>query len=241
MGMARAGLLLLFAALQVRAVTIATVGDSLADAIYLGLKLQPDLLRKNGIQLARWSRPSIGLTRTDSFDYTAWLRDKADLGSVDFCVVEMGANDLQSIATGPKKWIAVGTDAWRQAYTERVQALVQTLRPLRCASVVWLLQPPYQKNKYLSQYHTMINAAQLAGSASGAVAFEIDAGMDDYSADGVHFNKDFCFKLGRAVVNLVDSFRQAPAGTNCTVCHASPGPSPAALRDLAPLIPRSAH
>jgi len=239
--MPRAGFLLLLVALQARAVTVATEGDSLADAVYLGLKLQPDILRKSGIKLVRWSRPKIGLTRTDYFDYTAWLRDTADLGSVDICVVQLGANDLQSIATGDRKWIAVGTEAWQQAYTNRVQTLVQTLRPLRCGNVVWLLQPPYQKNKYLSQYHVMINSVQLAGSAEGAAAFEIDAGVNDYSADGVHPNKDFCFKLGRAVANLVGAWPQPFAGTNCSACHASPGLLPERLPDLAPLIPRLAH
>ncbi|HEY1757477.1 MAG TPA: hypothetical protein VGG72_19045 [Bryobacteraceae bacterium] len=239
----------LLAAMQARAVTVATVGDSLADAVYLGLKLQPDLLRKNGIKLARWSRPKIGLTRTDYFDYTAWLRDTADLGSVDFCIVELGANDLQSIAVTDTKpadtkhpqWLRVGTDAWQRAYADRVQALVQTLKPLRCGNVVWLLQPPYQKNKYLSQYHVMINALQLAGSASGAAAFEIDAGVDDYSPDGVHPSKDFCFKLGRAVAHLFAAWPQPFAGTNCAACHASPGLLPERLPDIAPLIPHPAR
>jgi hypothetical protein len=244
--MMRAVSLLILAALRVHATSIATVGDSLADAIYLGLKLQPDLLRKNGIELTRWSRPSIGLTRVDYFDYTSWLRDTTGLGSVDFCVVEMGANDLQSIATGnpnpnAKKWIAVGTEDWQRAYTDRVQAFVRTLKPLRCANVVWLLQPPYQKNKFLSQYHGMINAVQLAGSAAGAAVYEIDAGADDYSADGVHFNKDFCFKLARAVVNLFASWRPPSAGTNCASCHASPSLPRVAAPDLAPLIPRPAY
>src|ERR1700691_3626414 len=120
--MTRAGILFLLAALQARAeVTVATVGDSLADAIYLGLKLQPDLLRKSGIHLVRWSRPKIGLTRTDYFDYTGWIRDTKEIGSADFCVVELGANDLQSIAvpgqspSGQQKWIRVGTEDWQRA------------------------------------------------------------------------------------------------------------------------------
>jgi hypothetical protein len=238
--------LIMLAALQARAVTVATVGDSLADAVYLGLKLQPDLLRKNGINLERWSRPKIGLTRLDYFDYTAWLRDTATLGSVDFCVVELGANDLQSIATGDKnqntqKWLAVGTEAWQHAYADRVQTLVQTLKPMRCGNIVWLLQPPYQKNKFLNQYHGMINAVQLSGSASGATVFEIDAGADDYSADGIHPNKDFCFKLGRAIVNLFAAWPQPFAGTSCATCHASPGVLPDRLPDLGPLIRRSVH
>ena len=62
------------------------------------MKLQPDLLKKNQIHLVRWSRAKIGLTRTDYFDYTEWLRVNNDLGSADFCVVQLGANDLQSIS-----------------------------------------------------------------------------------------------------------------------------------------------
>jgi hypothetical protein len=246
--MMRAVSLVILAALQLRATSVATVGDSFADAIYLGLKLQPDLLRKNGIELTRWSRPSIGLTRVDYFDYTSWLRDTAGLGSVDFCVVEMGANDLQSIAIAEKsqetknpeikKWIRVGTDDWQRAYTDRVQAFVRTLKPLRCSNIVWLLQPPYQKNKFLSQYHGMINSVQFAGSSPGAAVYEIDAGTDDYGPDGIHFNKDFCFKLARAVVNLFAPSRSPSAGTNCGSCHASPGLPPVSLRELAPLIPR---
>jgi hypothetical protein len=89
---------LILLATSARAVTVATVGDSLADAVYLGMKLQPDLLKKNGIHLVRWSRAKIGLTRTDYFDYTDWLRVNNDLGTADFCVVQLGANDLQSIS-----------------------------------------------------------------------------------------------------------------------------------------------
>ena len=227
------------AALQARAITVATVGDSMADALYLGLKGQPELLRKSGIKLVRWSRPVIGLTRIDYFDYTSWLRDTTDLGSVDFCVVELGANDLQSIAAGnekqsAKKWMAVGTDGWQQAYTSRVQALIQTLKPQRCASVIWLLQPPYQKNKYLGQYHVMINAVQFTGARSGgATAFEIDAGPDDYGPDGIHPNRDFCLKLGRAVATLL----AAGHGANCASCHNSPALDTERQPNFAPLIP----
>lgn len=226
------------------AITVATVGDSLADSIYLGLKLQPDLLRKNGIKLVRWSRPKIGLTRLDYFDYTAWLRDTASLGSVDFCVVELGANDLQSIDIGNRKWIRVGSDDWQRAYTDRVLGLVNTLKSGRCGKVVWLLQPAYQKNKYLNQYHEMINTVQLAGSVPGAATFDVAAREDDYSADGIHPNKDFCFKLGRAVAQLLTAWQQPFAGSNCGSCHAanaSGGLVPSRLGDVAPLVLRRAE
>ncbi len=55
--------------------TVATIGDSFADAIYLAMKARPDLLKKHDIKLVRWSRPIIGLARTDYFDYSGWLSE----------------------------------------------------------------------------------------------------------------------------------------------------------------------
>ncbi len=232
--------LLLFWTTSARAVTVATVGDSLADAVYLGMKLQPDLLKKNDIHLVRWSRGKIGLTRTDYFDYTSWLRDNDDLGSADFCVVQLGANDLQSIAIGKNKWVMVGTQTWQRLYQERVKALVDTLRVQRCNSVIWLLQPAYQKNKFLSQYHGMINAIQFAGSTPGvAGAFEIATTGDDYSADGIHFNKPFCFAVSRGVIDLIAQ-RKAFAANGCVTCHSAANFSFKGAVPSAPLTLRSA-
>jgi hypothetical protein len=220
------------------AVTVATVGDSLADAIYLGMKLQPGLLKKSGIDLMRWSRPSIGLTRVDYFDYNSYLRDSSELGSADICIVELGANDLQSIAIEKRKWIAVGSDAWQRVYGERVQALVSTLKTQRCGSVLWFLQPANQTNKYLSHYHGMINQVQFAGAAPEVTAaFEIMASSKDYISDGVHFNKDFCFKVARAVVDMISSWKLF-AQASCSTCHPLANSLPANAQVPAPLLLR---
>jgi lysophospholipase L1-like esterase len=221
-------------------VTVATVGDSLADAVYLGMKLQPDLLKKNEIHLVRWSRAKIGLTRTDYFDYATWLRDNKDLGHADFCVVQMGANDLQSINIGKNKWVMVGSQRWQQMYQDRVRAFVEMLRAEHCGNVIWLLQPAYEKNKFLRQYHGMINAVQFAGSNSGvAAAFELATTDADYNADGVHFNKPFCFALSKAVINLFAPWKTAAAG-GCQTCHSAPGTTIRSAQS-APLILRSAN
>jgi lysophospholipase L1-like esterase len=216
-------LLILGASPARAAVTVATVGDSLADAVYLGMKLQPDLLKKSQIHLVRWSRAKIGLTRTDYFDYTEWLRASNDLGTADFCVVQLGANDLQSISIGKNKWVFVGTQTWQRMYQERVKALVDTLRVGRCKSVIWLLQPAYEKNKFLRQYHGMINAVQFAGSNSGvAAAFELATTENDYSSDGIHFNKPFCFALAKAVIDLFAEgadWGRTPQPGECATCH----------------------
>ena len=162
-------------------------------------------------------------------------------------MVELGANDLQSINIAPLKWIRVGTEDWQRAYTGRVGVLVDVLKSRRCGAIAWLLQPAYQ-NKFLHQYHEMINAVQLAGSAPAAAAFEIVAGDHDYSPDGIHPNKDFCFHLSRAVASLLTTWQQPFSGSNCASCHASSGVSnrppsliPSRLTDLGPLVLRRAE
>jgi hypothetical protein len=219
--------------------TVATIGDSLADAVYLGIKSQPQLVKDNQIHLIRWSRPSIGLTRVDLFDYPGWLRTAKDLGRVDFCVVELGANDLQSISLGPLKWTAVGTERWQQIYQQRQEQMMATLKTDRCAEVVWLLQPGYEQNKYLRQYHQMINSVQLTGlQSSGTAAFEITAEPGDYTPDGIHFNGPFALKLGQAVVKVFAYWKQHVQ--SCSGCHMTTSYSEFVPKQFAPLILRTA-
>ena len=232
---AKLAVLVFAAATANAAMTVATVGDSLADAIYLGIKLQPQLLKSQDIRLTRWSRARIGLTRIDLFDYTAWLRDNNDLGAVDFCVVELGANDLQSIATGKLKWAFLGTQEWQRIYAGRVETMVSTLKTQRCKEVVWILQPAYERNKFLNGHHALINSTQLLGLKSGsAAAFEIVTDQNDYQRDGIHFNGPFALKLARAVVNLVESWKTFTT-TGCAACHAAEGYHWIKPQELSPL------
>jgi lysophospholipase L1-like esterase len=215
-------------------VTVATVGDSLADSVYLGIKSQPNLIKQHGIHLIRWSRPSIGLTRTDLFDYAEWLRTSKEVTYADFCIVEMGANDLQSISVGHLKWTAVGSERWRKIYRARQESMLRDLKPRRCGEVVWLLQSGYPRNKYLSQYHEMINTVQLSGlQSSSTAAFEILASPEDYGNDGIHFNGPFCLKLGQAVLKVFESWRHY--SQNCSSCHPLTDYSFAEPKELVPL------
>jgi hypothetical protein len=123
-------------------------------------------------------------------------------------------------------------------YRERVATLVDTLRLQRCKTVIWLLQPAYEKNKFLRQYHEMINAAQFAGSNSGvAAAFELATSENDYSADGVHFNKPYCFALARAVIDLFAPTKPL-AAAGCASCHSTANFLFAATPQSPPLVLR---
>jgi len=64
--------------------------------VYLGMKLQPDLLKKNGIHTgALGAARRSGWTRTRLFRLHRVLRSEWTWATADFCVVQLGANDLQ--------------------------------------------------------------------------------------------------------------------------------------------------
>jgi hypothetical protein len=201
-----------------RATTLATVGDSFADSFYFGLRARPELLKKSGIELIRWSRPSVGLARSDQFDYVGWLQDTADLGTADYCVVELGTNDMQSIAVGAGKWLLFPTGAWQNAYTGRVQKVTETLRNKRCRHVIWVLQPGFEKSRFLAKNRDLINRLQLAGGGSGGIAVEVAAVASDYGRDGIHFNGPFALKLADAILRIMTAWRDR-VPESCFACH----------------------
>jgi len=199
------------------ATSVATVGDSFADAFYMGMWSQPNLLKKHDIQLVRWSRPIIGLTRVDFFDYPAWLRNK-DLGSVDVCVVQIGTNDMQSIQADGK-WVKFATDRWNSVYTGRVRAVQETLLAQRCKQTIWVLQPGYEMNRFLREHRETINRVQSAAlNPSRTLVLETSAKAQDYGKDKIHYNGKFDLKLGQAMFRLIMAWRQA-APPACFSCH----------------------
>jgi lysophospholipase L1-like esterase len=214
-----AGLILLAASAH-SATTLATVGDSFADSFYFGLRSRPDLLTKNDVQLIRWSRPAIGLVRSDQFDYAAWLRDAGELGTADYCVVQVGTNDMQSIPDGAGKWILFPGDAWKNAYTGRVQAMAEMLRSRRCRRVIWVLQPGFEKKAFLARNRELINQLQVAGVGGGGVVLDVAAESADYGRDGIHFSGPFALKLADATLRIVSAWRDR-VPESCFACHGS--------------------
>src|SRR5712692_2805202 len=109
--------------------TVATIGDSFADAIYLAMKARPDVLKKHDIKVVRWSRPIIGLARTDYFDYPGWLKESRKVA--DVCVIQIGSNDMQALHDDGK-YFAFGTDKWKELYRGRVRGMADILAERRC-------------------------------------------------------------------------------------------------------------
>ena len=196
--------------------TVATVGDSFADAIYLAMKARPDLLKKHDIKLVRWSRPIIGLARTDYFDYSEWLNESKRLA--DICVIQIGSNDMQALHDDGK-YFAFGTDKWKELYLGRVKGMADILAERRCRQIIWILQPGFERQKHMAEKHLVINVLQSeALQPSGSMVFEVTTSKEDYGADNTHFNRTFILKLGDAIFGL-SAASKGLIQNRCFSCH----------------------
>jgi hypothetical protein len=199
--------------------SVATVGDSFADSLYNAMRARPDMLKRYDLHLARWSRPIVGLTRTDYFDYTKWLRDSPDLGSVDVCLVQIGSNDMQSIPVSKKEWIAYGSPQWQVAYAARTREMAFVLTEHRCGQVIWVLQPGFEKRDAMACHRELVNEMQRGVlHLERTRVLELSTSEAAYGADKTHFNRAYVLKLGPALFQMVDTSCQM-AHKGCLACH----------------------
>jgi lysophospholipase L1-like esterase len=212
-------LLLFWIVRPCQAISVATVGDSFADSLYNAMRARPDLVQRYGIQLTRWSRPIIGLTRTDYFDYIGWLRDSAGLGSVDVCFVLIGSNDMQSIPLSKKQWIAYGSPQWRDTYATRTREMASILTGRRCGQLLWVLQPGFEKRDAMACHRELINEVQREALRPGRTqVLAIATSEAAYGPDKTHFSRAYLLQLGPALFHLVDTSRQM-THMGCLSCH----------------------
>lgn len=217
--LARCSLLLLCSATSCLAITVATVGDSFADSFYYAMRSRPDLLRQYDVQLTRWSRPIVGLTRTDYFDYASWLRDSTGLASADVCLVQIGANDMQSIPVSKEQWIVYGSPQWRSTYAARTREMALILTERRCGQVIWVLQPGFEERDAMACHRELIDEVQRDVLQPGRTrVLELVTTSADYGPDKTHFNRAYVLQLGPALFHLIDTSRQI-AHMGCLLCH----------------------
>jgi uncharacterized protein len=116
---------------------ILVIGDSLGDGLWQGLyrAFQED---KN-LEFINRSKATGGLVRSDSNSWESQVTDILKNDSFQIAVMMFGANDDQAIKTG-KDWLKVGSEPWRQAYGERVEAIIKKLRAANIA-VYWVGLP----------------------------------------------------------------------------------------------------
>jgi uncharacterized protein len=193
---------------------ILVIGDSLGDGLWQGLyrAFQED---KN-LEFINRSKATGGLVRSDSNSWESQVIDILKNDSFQIAVMMFGANDDQAIKTG-KDWLKVGSEPWRQAYGERVEAIIKKLRAANIA-VYWVGLPVMRSPDQSADAEMMnevfrekafINSAKYIDTWNGFTdeSGRFSAYGPDMSGqvkrlrsdDGVHFTERGSLKLAHFV------------------------------------------
>jgi uncharacterized protein len=193
---------------------ILVIGDSLGDDLWQGLyrAFQED---KN-LEFINRSKATGGLVRSDSNSWESQVTDILKNDSFQIAVMMFGANDDQTIKTG-KDWLKVGSEPWRQAYGERVEAIIKKLRAANIA-VYWVGLPVMRSPDQSADAEMMnevfrekafINSAKYSDTWNGFTdeSGRFSAYGPDMSGqvkrlrsdDGVHFTERGSLKLAHFV------------------------------------------
>jgi hypothetical protein len=193
---------------------ILVIGDSLGDGLWSGLYRAFE--EDKNLEFINRAKVSVGLVRTDSNNWDSQLTDILKTDNYQIAIVMFGANDDQPIKSG-RDWLKVGSEPWRQAYGERVEAVIKKLRAANTA-VYWVglpvMRSPDQSTdaEMMNEVYrekTFINSAKFIDTWNG---FTDESGR--FSAygpdmtgqvkrlradDGVHFTMRGYLKLAHFV------------------------------------------
>ncbi|MDR9394916.1 MAG: GDSL-type esterase/lipase family protein [Roseovarius sp.] len=140
-------------------VTIAVIGDSLADGIwgafYRAFATCAD------VRVMRLTEVSDGLAKSPAKD---WL-DRLETAAPDLTVVTVGANDLTNIRKDRSRLVH-GTADWKSEYAARARALAAGLKA-RSEAVVWMGLPIVGKQEYEASYRQLTELQSAAARQAG--------------------------------------------------------------------------
>ena len=193
---------------------VVVLGDSLGDGLWSGLYRAFE--EDSNLEIVKRSKVSTGFTRTDYYDWNAALADILKTETYQVAVVMFGANDSQAIRNG-KDWLKPGTDGWREAYGQRVEAFIKKLRAANLA-VYWVGLPVMRSPNQSESAEIMNEVFREKAFINGAKFIDTWNGFTDeagrYSAygpdmtgqvkrlradDGVHFTMRGYLKLAHFV------------------------------------------
>lgn len=143
-------------------VTIAVLGDSLADGIWGAF--WRSFSKCGSVDVIRATTVSDGLAQSGPESWVARLQGKQP----DLTVLSIGANDLVNMRAGRSRLI-YGQDDWQDEYARRARDLATALDRLS-DSVLWLGLPVVGRSDLEPSYR-MISALQQQAAAQAGVRF----------------------------------------------------------------------
>lgn len=133
-----------------RPVSVAVVGDSLANDLANGME---DIFAGKPVRVIKQTRFATGLVRTDYFNWNATVRNALRHGDANILVVVVGGNDHQPIRVSGTRLDPL-TAAWRAEYTRRVAHFMDTVKHSR-ARLYWVGLPDVRSEKLARGYRAM--------------------------------------------------------------------------------------
>lgn len=203
-------------------------GDSMGGE--LGFSLEPLLAESGSFKPMTFYKVSSGICRYDFFDWQKRIEQVSGKDRPDAAVVMMGTNDTQSVWRDGD-WVPYGQTAWKQAYEERVGAIIDTLLDGGTRRVYWVGMPVMGED-WRNPRMRLINRIfeKQAGKRPGAEYVDI---WDLYTAadgtfdpslrlgDGVHFTVEGQRLLAERVLKAIEADWRPPGSE-------APGGSPQA-------------
>lgn len=172
---------------------VLVVGDSLADGLWSGLyrAFQEDA----NMEVINKSKPSSGFVRIDSYDWNKEIDDLLKDETYQIVVAMFGANDDQAIRSG-KDYLKPGTDAWADAYGQRIEAFVKKLRAKNLA-VYWVGLPIMRSPNESEGAEALNEVYREKSFINGAKFIDTWSGFTDESGRYSAFGPDMSGQVRR--------------------------------------------
>jgi len=138
------------APVSARPVSVAVVGDSLANDLANGME---DNFSGKPVQVIKLTQFATGLVRTDYFNWNGTVRNALRHGDANIVVVVLGGNDNQPIRIDGRRLDPL-TREWRAEYSRRVGHFMDTMRKSR-GKLYWIGLPDVRSDKLGHAYRAM--------------------------------------------------------------------------------------
>ncbi len=131
-------------------ISIAVLGDSLADGLYAGLVRLSRRDKSVNLKVKKYSRVNTGLVRYDRYNWSSAAKKISKKDKSSIYILMFGANDLQTIRSSKKRY-HYRSEGWLKAYKERIDTVMKSVKaPGR--KVYWVGLPIVGKSNFAKGY-----------------------------------------------------------------------------------------
>ena len=151
-------------------VSIAVLGDSLADGLYAGLVQLSRRDKSVSLKVKKYSRVNTGLVRYDRYDWSKAAQKISKKDKSSIYILMFGANDLQTIRGGKKRH-HYQSEGWLKAYKGRIDTALKSIKkPGR--KVYWVGLPIVGKSNFAKGYKYLNEIFAERAKANGVTYIE---------------------------------------------------------------------